>query len=176
MAFRTERGSHSGDNASPALRLSMPLPQTRMSCVAIRDGRQELRDFPISLDWPEQEARQVVHVDALHGDDNCTRALVVETGQQRIREPLIDGGPSLIRESVVRLEGVVDDDEVSASTGKGAANGRRETEPAREKFDFGFVVFERPDAAVRKRSIGTNPIRSRHESRSRTVWQGRRNS
>src|ERR1700758_4016842 len=70
----------------------------------------------------QEKAGQVVDVDALHHDHDRARALVVKAGEQRIREPLIGCQPLCFRQGVVRLQRIVDDDDVAASTGQRAAD------------------------------------------------------
>jgi hypothetical protein len=64
---------------------------------------------------------------------------------------LIGRGPLCFRQSVVRLERIVDDDDVAASTGQRAADRGRQTEPARGKLDLGFRVLEWPDPRIGER-------------------------
>src|SRR5258708_31498868 len=93
-------------------------------------------------------------MDALHDDDDRARALVVKTGEQRIREPLIGCGPLCFRQSVIRLERIIDDYDVSAATGQRATDRCRQAEPARGEFDLGLSDLEPPDPRVREgRSI-----------------------
>jgi hypothetical protein len=77
-------------------------------------------------------------VDALHDDHDRSCALVVKAGQQRIHEPLVGCGSLCLRQGVIRLERIVDDDDVAASTGQRAADRSRQTESARGKLDLGF--------------------------------------
>ena len=104
----------------------------------------QVEDLPF-VGLARTKAGQVVHVDALHDDDDRARALVVQTGQQSIGEPLVGGRPPDLRQGVVGLQGIVDDDDVAAATGQCAADRRRQPEPARGEFDLGFGVLVWPD-------------------------------
>ena len=55
-------------------------------------------------------------MNTLHDDHDRARALVVKAGEQRIREPLIGCQPLCFGQGVVRLQRIVDDDDVAAST------------------------------------------------------------
>lgn len=50
--------------------------------------RGKAKHFPL-VGLGEQESCQVVHMDALHDDDDGARSFVVEAGQQGVVEPLI---------------------------------------------------------------------------------------
>ena len=84
------------------------------------------------------KAGQVIHMDALHDDDDRARALVVEARQQRVLEPFIGGVALGLGIGVVGLEGIVDDDDVAASTGQCAPDRCRQPEAARGEFDLGL--------------------------------------
>ena len=68
------------------------------------------------------KAGQVVDMKPLHDQDQDTPDLVVETAQQRAPVPLVVGLPRSVRQRVLRLDRVVDDDDVSTPSGQGAAH------------------------------------------------------
>ena len=70
---------------------------TMLVSVSKRDGLLEFRDRWKAEEFPfvglaQQKAGQIIHVDSLHDNHDCTGALVVEARQQRIGEPLIGCG------------------------------------------------------------------------------------
>ena len=69
----------------------------------------------------ENKARQVIDVQALHDDDDLTNDFVVETAQQGAGKPLVDSSSLRLGAGVLRLDRVVDDDEVPAATGDRAS-------------------------------------------------------
>src|SRR5271169_5163377 len=98
---------------------------TVRASVPKRDGLLEFRYCRKAENCPliglaQQKAGQIVHVDALHDDDDRAGSLVVEARQQRVREPLVRIGSLCSREGVIGLQRIVDNDDVAASTGKGA--------------------------------------------------------
>ena len=91
-----------------------------MNSSSIRD-RWQIENLPF-IGLAQQKACQIVDVNALHYDDDCSRPLVVETGQQRIDVPLVSCRPLSFRHGVIRLERVIDDDDVAAAAGQCSAN------------------------------------------------------
>jgi hypothetical protein len=68
----------------------------------------------------EKVTDEVVDVQALHAHDDGVLGLVVEAGQQRVGVPLpkiVAGGLGL---SLLGLQGIVDDQEVTATARQGA--------------------------------------------------------
>ena len=70
----------------------------------------------------QQMADKIVHVQALHDHDDGVLALVVQTAKQRVRVPLLGAFARRFRIGVLRLQRIVDDDEVAAAAGEGAAD------------------------------------------------------
>ena len=91
-------------------------------------------------------------MDALHNDDNRACTLVVETRQQRVYEPLIGGRALRFRKGVIRFQRIVDNDDIAAAAGQGAADRCREAEPAFCELNLSFRVLVRPDAGIWERS------------------------
>jgi hypothetical protein len=87
------------------------------------------------------EAGEVVHVDALHDDDDRTRAFVVKPGQEGVGEPLVGALPLGRGEGVERLQGIVDNDEVAAPSGENAPDRRGEAEAVPGGCDLALAVL-----------------------------------
>jgi hypothetical protein len=77
-------------------------------------------------------------VNALHDDYDCAGPFVVEARQQGVCEPLIRCGTLGLRQSVVRLQRIVDNDQLASTPGECAANRRRQPKAPRGEFDFGL--------------------------------------
>ena len=98
---------------------------------------------------PQQLAREVVLVEALHDENDGAASLVIEAGQKRRPIPVVDGTPGLLRLSVVSLHRIIDDDDIGAATGEGAANRDGETPAAFGRHAFGLGVLGKPHAGGR---------------------------
>ena len=70
-------------------------------------------------------ADEVVFVQPLHDDDNRTRPLVIEPAVKGVGVPVIRGFALHVGDRLVRFQGIVDQDEVSAASGQHAAGGGR---------------------------------------------------
>ena len=70
-------------------------------------------------------AGQIVLVQPLHDQQDAALLLVVQPAEQGGVEPLVDPDPGRVRERLVRLERVVDDDQVGASAGQHPVHRRR---------------------------------------------------
>jgi hypothetical protein len=68
-------------------------------------------------------ADEIVLMQALHDEDNPAVLLVVEAAIERIVIPLIDLVSLSLGNGLVRLEGIVDDEQVGAAAGQHAADG-----------------------------------------------------
>jgi len=66
-------------------------------------------------------ANEVILVQPLHDDDDAASPLVVETGEEGIVVPVVDRLSANFGESLVRLQRIVDDDDVGAAAGQDAA-------------------------------------------------------
>ena len=66
----------------------------------------------------ENTADQVVLVQPLHDDDDGAVPLVVEPAVESMDEPLVAGLPLCVRERLVRLQRIVNQDYVGAATGE----------------------------------------------------------
>jgi hypothetical protein len=83
--------------------------------------RRKGHDLPRLL--PEHVADEVVLVQPLHDDDDAAAALVVEPAVEGVGVPIIGGIPSRLGERLLRLQRVIDQDEVGAAPGQHAAGG-----------------------------------------------------
>jgi hypothetical protein len=85
--------------------------------------RREPDDLPVFL--VQDVSDQIVLMQALHDHDDGARGLVVEAAQQRIVVPFVDRVAPGFRQGIVRLERIVDDDDIGATAGQDAADRRR---------------------------------------------------
>ena len=88
--------------------------------VDLGDGGK-VKDLPF-IGLAGHEAGQVVHMDALHDDDDRAGAFVVEAGQQGVLEPLVGGVALGFGMGVVGLQRIVDNNQVAAAAGERAAD------------------------------------------------------
>ena len=109
-----ERFAFRGKNLAGLAEVRFPFP-TRDFAIVVGDRRQA-KDFPF-VGLFSQKAGHIVHMNALHDDDDGAGALVVEARQQRVRKPLICAGAFGFREGVIGLERIIDDDDVSTPAG-----------------------------------------------------------
>jgi hypothetical protein len=101
----------------------------------------------------QQMADKIVHVQALHDHDDGVLALVVQTAKQRVRVPLHGTFAHRLRMGVLRLLGIVDDDEVAAAAREGAPNrGRQPVSPSRGR-ELQFGVLGRADPSIREQAV-----------------------
>jgi len=70
----------------------------------------------------EQVAGEVVFVETLHDDDDDAGALAIEAAVEGVIEPFVGGGALGLGERLVGLEGIVDDEEVGATSGEHSAD------------------------------------------------------
>src|SRR5215471_14061999 len=71
-------------------------------------------------------ADQIVFVQPLHDDDNGAMPLVVEPAVESVIEPFVGALPLRIRERLVRLQRIIDDDDIGTAAGQHAAGRSRE--------------------------------------------------
>ena len=90
---------------------------------------------------------------ALHHDDDGAGLLVIEARQQRVVVPGIDAAALCFRVRVDRLQRIVDDDEIAAASGQGAADRGRQTEAALRQFNLAFAVFLADDRVWENRTV-----------------------
>jgi hypothetical protein len=81
--------------------------------------RRKAQEFPRLL--PEHVADEVVLVQPLHDDDDHATALVVESAVEGVDEPLVAGLPLSLGKRLLRLQGIVDQDDVGAASGQHTA-------------------------------------------------------
>src|SRR5262249_9689727 len=72
----------------------------------------------------QQMADRIVQVKALHNHDDGVLGLVIETAEQRVGVPLLGIFAGSFRIGVLRLERVINDDEVAAAAGEGRSRSR----------------------------------------------------
>jgi hypothetical protein len=104
--------------------------------VDLGDGGQ-VEDLPF-IGLAGHEAGKVIHMDALHDDDDRAGAFVVEAGQQGALEPFVDRIALGFGMGVVRLQRIVDDNQVAAAAGERAADRSGQPRPPCRQLDFGF--------------------------------------
>jgi hypothetical protein len=84
----------------------------------------ESEDIPVLL--TEHVADEVVLVQPLHDDDNGAATLVVEPAVKRVIVPLVGGSSLRVGERLLRLQRIVDDDDVGAPSSQHASGRGRE--------------------------------------------------
>src|SRR5271163_2618338 len=87
-------------------------------------------------------ADEVVLVQPLHDNDNSATALVVKPAVEGVDEPVVGGLPLRLGERLLRLQGVIDQDDVGTASGQHAAGGGGEpvTLPGGDEFLHGLAV------------------------------------
>jgi hypothetical protein len=93
------------------------------------DDRGQAQDLPF-LRLLEQKTREDVHVYALHDHHDRAGPFIVEARQRGVRKTLIRAGPLGFGQDVVRLERIVNNDDVAPTAGKGAPDRSRHPKPA----------------------------------------------
>ena len=83
-------------------------------------------------------------MEPLHDEDDCAVTLVIEAGQKCRPIAIIDGTPGILRLSVASLHWIIDDDDIGAAAGEGAANGNSEAPAAFGRHAFGLGVLGEP--------------------------------
>src|SRR5207302_3289378 len=82
---------------------------------------RKAQDFPVLLS--EHVADEVVLVQPLHDEDDRAVPLVVEPAVQGVDEPLVAGLPQRLGERLLRLQGIIDQDEVGTPSSQHATGG-----------------------------------------------------
>src|SRR5258707_10585677 len=93
---------------------------------------------------------EIIRVETLHDDNNRALRLVVQPGQQSVGVPLLQGVPGALRLRLLRLQRVVDNHEITATTGQGATYRGRKPRTSRCRHDFGLGVLCRTDPGGRE--------------------------
>src|SRR5438067_4612344 len=91
----------------------------------------------------EKMGDEVVDVQSLHHDDDCVLDLIVEPGEQSVAIPLHLIIACQIGIGVLRLERIVQDDEISAAAGERAPDRCRQSRAPRRGGEFRLGVLGR---------------------------------
>ena len=96
----------------------MPRPPHRLDRpgLVLLGDRREAHDLPILLG--QHMADEVILVQPVHDQDNRTRPLVVQPAVEGVVEPLVRRPPLGLRQRLLRLQRIVDDDDVGAAAGQ----------------------------------------------------------
>jgi len=96
----------------------------------------------------QEVAGQVILMQALHDHNNGARVFVVEARDKRAAVPVDDSLPGGLRMELIGVQGIVDDDQIGAASGKRSANGSRISAAAlgRDEFESGF--FGKPRMVI----------------------------
>ena len=78
---------------------------------------------------------------ALHNNQDGPPPFVIEPGDQCVLEPFIGAIALDLRIGVVRLQGVVDDNEVAATAGQSAADRSGQTKAAGGQFNLALRIL-----------------------------------
>ena len=111
------------------------------------DGRQ-VQMRPLTL--LENMGSKIVDMDALHDDDDGAIPLVVQAGIEGAVIPLLDRVAPRLGESLLRLDRVVDDDEVAASASERPANGGGKPATSSRGLEVLLRQLLRVEAGLRK--------------------------
>src|SRR6516225_3594415 len=60
-------------------------------------------------------SNKIVGMQALHYNDDCARLLIVEAAPERVVVPVVNRTAPGFRQGVIRLQRVIDDDNISAA-------------------------------------------------------------
>jgi hypothetical protein len=85
---------------------------------------------------------KVILVEPLHDQNDAAAVLVIEATEQAVVVPFVDRLALRIREGLIGLEGIIDDNDVAAAAGQNAAHGGGEAEAlaGRHKFLHGLLL------------------------------------
>ena len=125
------RVEHIPDPAGEASRPERSL--NAMLLVRFGDGRKADHLPGLLL---EHVADQIVLVQPLHDQHDRAMALVVQPAVERMLVPGVGGSTLRVRQGLIRLERVVDHDQVGASPGQHASDRGREPEAVRGRGEF----------------------------------------
>jgi hypothetical protein len=123
----------------------------RNNLVELGDGGK-VEDLPF-IGLAGHEAGKIIHVDALHDDDDGAGAFVVEAGQQGVLEPFVAGVAFGLGIGVVGLQGVVDNDHVATAAGQRAPDRGRESKSPCRQFNLALRIFLPNPRALEQRLI-----------------------
>ena len=108
-----------------------------VTLVPLCDGRQGQHIPGFCL---LQVSHKIVCMQPLHDDNDRALILPVEAAAQRIVIPVMDGLPPHLRERIVGLHGIIDDDHIRAAPGHHAADRGREPVTAFGGLELGDGV------------------------------------
>ena len=91
-----------------------------MLLVLLGDGR-ETEDLPRLL--AKDVADEVIFMQPLHDDDDGAMPLVILPAVESVVEPFVAGAPLRVGQRLVRLEGIVDQDDIGVASGQHTAGG-----------------------------------------------------
>src|SRR6516165_7161029 len=96
---------------------------------------------------------KVTQVQPLHDYDDGVGGLVVQAAEQRVRVPLLGAFAGCFRIGILRLERIVDDNEVAAAAGEGATDRGGQPVATAGGGKFQFSVLDRTNPSLRKQAI-----------------------
>src|SRR3954451_9182683 len=98
-------------------------------------------------------AGEIVHVQALHDQNDRAFALVIKTRGEGLLIPVDDTPPREIRCGVVRLYRIVYDNELTTTPGERTADRGSQAETALCRAHLALGVLGRVDTGIRKESF-----------------------
>jgi hypothetical protein len=110
--------------------------------ITLRLGdRRKAEDLPILL--RQHVADQIVLVQPVHDQDDGARLLVVEARVEGMVEPLVGGPPLGLRERLLGLQRIVDDDDVGTPPGQHTADRSGDPPALRRRLELGYGLMPR---------------------------------
>ena len=97
-----------------------------VSILADRDrlvffgDRGQTEDGPLVRLLAEQSADKIVLVKPLHHNNDGTRALVIKSRQDCVREGIVDALALAVRQRVVRFKRIIENDDIATAPGQRA--------------------------------------------------------
>ena len=129
---------------------------------AFRNRRQvEVHPALLLQEMPDE----IVGMEPLHDHHDGVLRLVVEPGEQGVAVPLLVSFTCRLRAGILRLHGIVNDDQVAAAARERPAGRSRQTVAPERGREFQLGVFGRTDPRVRKQPI----VQSRSHYRAAIV-------
>src|SRR6516162_4225121 len=109
-------------------RLTLPAPEAsrspdRLDPVHLIDFSDRWKSAHLPWLLGEHMADEVVLVQPLHDNHDRAGAFVIEPAVQRVGEPVVGGFALRVRKCLVRLQWIIDQDDIGAAPGQHAAGG-----------------------------------------------------
>ncbi len=100
----------------------------------------------------QQVAGKIILMETLHDDEDMTLALTIEAALDRLVEPVLHRSALGLRTDLAGIDRVVDDDQISATAGRHAADRRRDAVAVECGGDLALRDFD-PELEARERFL-----------------------